>query len=142
MKTLALANGDLVVGPHGHQTLTGAQKIRQDLALALGEPYGGDRFHPTWGSTVPSYIGMPIDSNTRALIETEVSRVLSQYIAVRDEIISEDQRTGGRSRFSTGDVVARVDQIAASQDFDTIRVQVSLTTLAGTRVVVNRTVSN
>lgn len=141
MKTLALANGDLVAGPSGHKTITGAAKIRQDLALALGEPLGNDRFHPSWGSVLPSYIGQPIGATTNALIRSEVSRVLAQYVSVHDEYIVLDQQAGNRSRFGTADVVAEILGVSATQDFDTIKVQVSLRTLAGTTITVNRTVT-
>lgn len=142
MKTLALANGDLVAGPTGHKTISGAAKIRQDLALALGEPIGDDRFHPSWGSLLPSYIGQAIDAQTNALIRSEVSRVLAQYVSVRDEYITLDQQSGARSRFDTADVVSEILSVSAVQDFDTIKVQVSLRTLAGTLITVNRTVTS
>jgi phage baseplate assembly protein W len=141
VKTLALSNGDLAVGPAGHQTVTGSSKVRQDLALALGERLGNDRFHPTWGSVLDEYVGQPIGESTMALIQNEVSRVLAQYIAVRDEYIRQDQVNGTRSRFDTSDVVAEVNSIQASQDFDTIRIRVTLRTLAGTQISVNRTVT-
>lgn len=142
MKTLALANGDLVVSAHGHRTITGAAKIRQDLALALGEPLGNDRFHRLWGSTLPAYIGQPIDDSTQAEVEAEARRVINQYISVHDEYIVADQQVGGRSRFGTADVVSEVTAISVNQDFDTIRVGVSLRTLAGTTITVNRTVTS
>lgn len=141
MKTLALANGDLVIGSHGHQTISGAPKIRQDLALALGEPLGNDRFHRLWGSTLPAYIGQPISDTTQAEIQAEAQRVINQYISVHDEYIVADQQVGGRSRFGTADVVSEVTAISVNQDFDTIRVGVSLRTLAGTTITVNRTVT-
>lgn len=142
MKTLALANGDLVIGAHGHQTITGAAKIRQDLALALGEALGNDRFHRLWGSTLPAYIGQPISDSTQAEIRAEVERVINQYVSVHDEYIVLDQQAGGRSRFGTADVVSEVTAISVAQDFDTIKVAVSLRTLAGTTITVNRTVTS
>lgn len=142
MKTLALANGDLVVSPTGHKTISGAAKIRQDLALALGEPLRNDRFHPTWGSVLPAYIGQPVDAQSNALVRAEVARVINQYISVHDEYIVADQQAGGRSRFDTSDVVAEVTSVSAVQDFDTIRVAVTLRTLAGTQITVTRTVTS
>jgi phage baseplate assembly protein W len=142
VKTLALASGDLVVTPTGHKTISGASKIRQDLALALGEPLGDDRFHRSWGSMLPAYIGAPTDATTNALIRSEVSRVLSQYVSVHDEYIVADQQAGGRSRFDTADVVSEITSISVAQDFDTIRVAVTLRTLAGTQISVTRTVTS
>lgn len=141
MKTLALASGDLVVGHGGHALISGSQKIRQDLALALGETLGHDRFHRSWGSTLPAFIGQNIDSSTNAAIRAEAQRVVAQYISVHDDYIQADQVAGGRSRFGTADVVGDVTAISATQNFDTIKVQVSLRTLAGTTITVNRTVT-
>ena len=140
MKALALSNGDLVVGSQGHSMVTGSSKIRQDMALALGEPLGEDRFHTQWGSVLPSYIGSPLTDDVEALVRAEVSRVLSNYIAVRDEYILEDRLTGSGSRFDSSDVVSSVDSISAKVDEDSIRVSVVLTTLAGTKIKINRTV--
>jgi hypothetical protein len=140
MKALALSNGDLVVGHQGHSTVSGSSKIRQDLALALGEPLGDDRFHPEWGSVLPFYIGGPVSDDVQAIVRSEVSRVLSNYIAVRDEYILEDRLSGSGSRFDSSDVVSSVDSISAKVDMDAIRITVALTTLAGTKVKINRTV--
>jgi hypothetical protein len=141
VKTLALVNGDLVVGPSGHTTITGHAKIRQDMALALGEPLGNDRFHPDWGSVLPSYIGQPIDDETDMLVRAEVARVIDQYMGVQQREISRDGRTGAVSRFNTGDVVSQVLAINAKVNYDSILVTVSLVTLSGTRVNIKRTVN-
>lgn len=141
MKTLALSNGDLVVGHVGHEVLTGSSKIRQDLALALGERLGNDRFHPSWGSVLPMWIGQPIDESTPLEVRSEVARVINHYIATRDEYILEDKRLGSKSRFDTSDIVRSVTGIKVRVDLDNIRVSVSLLTVAGTKITINRTVT-
>lgn len=141
MKTLALQSGDLVVGPNGHKTITGSAKIRQDLALALGEPYGNDRFHPDWGSVLPNYIGRPIGPDTEMLVRSEAARVVQVYIDVQTAEIVNDTLAARRSRFTTADVVARLDNINTQISFDSIRIKLSLVTQSQEALSVSRTVS-
>lgn len=142
MKTLALSNGDLVVGQNGHATISGAAKIRQDLALALGEYWGNDRFHADqWGSILPDYIGEAIDDETDFRVRSEVARVLAQYIAIQDQEVYQDFLAGRRSRFATADVVRKVNSIETTVRLDSIHVEISLTTEAGVDVTLNRTVA-
>jgi phage baseplate assembly protein W len=141
MKTLALRGGDLVVGPAGHQTITGTPKIRQDLALALGEPYGNDRFHPTWGSVLPNYVGTPLTPDLEMMVRAEVARVIAQYIAIQQDEVVADSLGGVRSRYTTDDVISQVTAITATVNADTIRVAVSLTTRSQQQVTLTRTVS-
>lgn len=140
MKTLALQGGDLVIGAQGHKTITGSSKIRQDLALALGERYGNDRFHPNWGSALPAYIGSPISADTELLVRSEVARVIQSYIDVQRAEIVNDSLNGRRSAFTTADVVERLDVIKTKISYDSIRVMVGLTTQARESVSISRTV--
>lgn len=140
MKTLALQSGDLVVGPQGHKTITGSQRIRQDLALALGEPYGHDRFHPGWGSMLPNYVGQPITGDTELIVRSEVARVVQNYIEVQQSEIVNDTLRGDRSRFTTADVVARLDNIKTSISYDAIRVSLGLVTQSRESLTISRTV--
>ncbi len=141
MKTLALQGGDLVVGSQGHKTITGSQRIRQDLALALGEPYGNDRFHPTWGSTLPLYVGRPIDPDADMLVRSEVARVVQSYIDTQRAEVLSDGLNGRRTRFTTSDVVSRLNNITTTVLYDAVRVKISLTTQSGENLAIARAVS-
>lgn len=141
MKTLALISGDLVVGSTGHQTISGVPKIRQELALALGEEYGADRFHIDLGSILVDFIGQPIDASTEMLIRAEVGRVVQQYIAIQQREVLKDHLAQRRSRFDASDVVTGITAITATVDFDTVRISADLITQAGVQVQVNRTVT-
>lgn len=141
MKTLALQGGDLVIGQAGHKTVTGLAKIRQDLALALGEELGNDRFHATWGSTLPKFVGVPITGDTEMLVRSEVARVIQAYINIQQAEIVNDNLIGKRSSYSTADVVAAVTDISTVVSYDTVRVKVSLRTLSQQNVSINRTLS-
>jgi phage baseplate assembly protein W len=141
VKTLALQGGDLVVGTQGHKTITGSARIRQDLALALGEPYGNDRFHPEWGSVLPHYVGRPIGPDTEMLVRSECARVVRTYIDIQRSEIVNDALAARRSRYTTSDVVARLDKIETSILYDTIRVKLSLVTQSQESLTVARTVA-
>lgn len=141
MKTLSLQGGDLVIGPQGHRTISASPKIRQDLALALGESYGNDRFHPQWGSTLSHFIGRPTVADTEMMVRSEVARVVQGYIDVQRSEIVNDALAGRRSRFTTADVVSRLDKITTRINFDTIRIKLSLVTQSQDNVTVTRTVS-
>jgi phage baseplate assembly protein W len=142
MKTLALSNGDLVVGQSGHAVVSGATKVRQDLSLALGERWGTDRFHgDRWGSVLIDYIGQPLTEDMEFQVRSEVSRVIAQYIAIQDQEVYQDMLNGRRSRFATADVVRKVNDIEAQVRDDSISIRISLTTQAGLDVELNRTVT-
>jgi phage baseplate assembly protein W len=141
LKTLALAGGDLVVGSTGHQTISGVPKIRQELALALGEEYKADRFHPDMGSILGDFIGQSVDPESEMLIRAEVGRVVQQYIAIQQREVLRDHLAQRMSRFDASDVVTGITSIDAQIDFDTVRVSAALLTQAGVQVVVNRTVT-
>lgn len=140
MKTLALDEGDLVVGSLGHETVSGSPKIRQDLANALGEEWDTDRFHRgQWGSTVMNYLGLPLDEEIEFEVRSEVSRVLGRYIDIQAAEVLDDVYGGRRSRFETADVVRKVSRIDTRADFDAIRISLSLVTGASNQVTVDRT---
>jgi phage baseplate assembly protein W len=141
VKTLALQSGDLVIGQAGHKTITGLGKIRQDLALALGEELGNDRFHPQWGSTLPKFVGVPIVGDTEMLVRSEIARVIQSYISVQQSEVVNDSLAAARTRYSTADVVAQVTAINTSVSYDTIRAQVTLRTVSQQDVSISRTLT-
>lgn len=142
MKTLALIGGDLVVGAMGHRTISGVPKIRQEMALALGEEYGADRFHPDLGSILIEFIGESVQADTEMLVRAEVGRVISQYIAIQQREVLRDHLECRMSRFDASDVVVGVTAIQARVDFDTVRISANLLTQSGANVTINRTMSH
>lgn len=140
MKTLLLNQGDLVVGPSGHATVSGSSKVRQDLALALGEELGHDRFHREWGSVMTRFIGAPITAETEMMVYSEVARVLSSYIGAQRAVLTRDSLNDQMSRFNTSDVVQQVLSIDARIGYDTIFISTVLQVASGETVTINRTV--
>lgn len=140
MKTLLLAQGDLVVTPRGHATVDGSSRVRQDLALALGEELGHDRFHREWGSVIARFVGGTVTASTELAVISEVNRVLGVYITTQRQNIQRDGLKQQISRFSTSDVVQSVQSITADILLDTIRITVVLLTGSRETVTITRTV--
>lgn len=136
MKTLQLHNGDLVIGSTGYEMVTGASLVAQDLRCALGEPIGNDRFHPGYGSALSTFIGQPLDESTRFTVEQEVNRVVGNYSAIQQDKIQRDALTAARSRFSTADVVSSVTDVKVEAVYDSVKVSVEITTMAGQNLTV------
>lgn len=141
MKTLALSGGDLVLGSGGLQMLDGPAKIRQDIALALGEDYGGDPYHAGWGSVLQQYIGSSIGDDTPMLVQAEVNRILQQYISNQQARLSAAALNNTQHTMSTAEMIKTVNAVDVSVLFDTITVQINLTTMAGQTMTISRTVS-
>lgn len=142
MKTLALSHGDLVLGPGGFQMISGANKIRQDVALALGEEYGNDPYHPQWGSVLIQYIGQPVTPDTDLLVQSEVNRILQQYMANQQAMLNQAATNNQPTTMTTADVIQSVDAVTASAQYDTIQVVIQLTTMAGQTLMISRTVTS
>lgn len=143
MKDLQLSGGDLLVGSRGFATVTGAPYLRQRIALALGEPYGDDPYHPQWGSTIPAMIGAPLLAGTPDLVTSEAARVLQQLMDAQQQQTVSAVLSGTRSQLTAADVIASVDSVSAGQSADpeTVQLAIALTTQAGTQIQVSRTVT-
>lgn len=100
MKTLAIMDGDFALGSHGYKTVSGLNKTVQDLGIALREHFGVDRFHPKWGSALDSLLGQPIDGLSTMRLESEVRRVVSNYMTVQRERATQTHGDGGSVRSS------------------------------------------
>lgn len=141
MKTLALSGGDLVLGPGGLQLLEGPSKIRQDIALCLGEEYGLDPYHAGWGSVLKKYVGLPITPDTPVLIQAEVNRVLQQYIQNQQSILNAASLNNQQHTISTNELIRTVNSVDVNVLYDTVTVLINLTTMAGQTMTISRTVS-
>lgn len=140
MKTMALRGGDLVVEAGGYRMVTGHSKIVQDLRGALLEPVGTDRFHPAFGSLANRFIGEIMDGSTQFRVQQEVSRVLSNYIAIQRDRIARDVVQGTKSRFTAAEIVAQVRSIDVAQNMDALSVRINLVAGDSTAVTLSTTV--
>ena len=141
MKSLALVNGDLSVGAGGYQLVTGSARIRQDLALALGEEIGNDQFHPEWGSVLIRFLGQPIDQETEFNVRAEIARVVQNYINIQAQNVIYNGLNRNRQTMNDADIVVGVSNITTTVMYDTIQISANLQTLSGKVIVIDRTVS-
>jgi phage baseplate assembly protein W len=139
VRTLLLREGDLVLGPTGHETVSGSRMIEQDLSCALREPLGTDRFHPGYGSHLEGMIGLNTQFASFA-VQQEVQRVVQNYVAVQRDKIERDALRGVRSRYRAGDVVADVVGVEITPVQDHVKVRVHLRTAADGNAVLTTTV--
>jgi phage baseplate assembly protein W len=142
MQSLALVQGDLAIdGTGDYLTFSGVDRIRQDMTLALTEEFGSDRFHPSWGSILKSYLGQPITSELEQAVRAEVNRVVQNYIVLQQQQVLQDSQFDVVGRFDTSDVVRNVSAIKTRVLFDTIYVSAALTTLTRETVTISRQVA-
>lgn len=141
MKTLAIEHGDFVIGAGGFVTVDGPSKVKQDLAVAVREPYGSDRFHPRWGTLLHEYIGLAANDEMDMRVRAEVTRVIQNYQFSQGQVLERDTMQGRRSRYSTGELVDAITAIEVRQEFDRYRVKVTLRTLGRQEINLIRTVS-
>lgn len=134
MKSLAVRNGDLSIGPRGFEEVHGQAKVIQDLGLALREPHGSDRFHPNWGSVLDDHIGYAFDENAEVIVQAEIYRVVRNYMALQQHRLQQDQARGRASIFSADEILVSIDGVILNQTDDKLDIKVSLGMLSG-RVV-------
>lgn len=135
MKTLTVANGDLVLGARGFATVTGARKAAQDVGIALREHHGHDRFHTELGSVLPEFIGRPIGQDTRMLIENEVKRVVATYMQTQTSEQQRRRMRGEQAALSAEEAVAGIDQIQVFYyGLDRIDIVIGIRTQNGQRI--------
>ena len=137
-------NGDLnFAGPGGFATVTGQQKLVQDLKNWLLEPRGTDPFHPDYGSVldggvlpdgsdVDSTIGNLISGETLLNIEAEVRRILNGYQQQQLERINRESVIyNGKNTFSSGEILAVVEDVQITQVGDVVLVRCVIRTGSG-----------
>ena len=144
MYCLELADGDLAIRGDGNSVqLTGARRIEQELSCWLVEPIGSDSMYGRFGSRLWDFVGSPMIDSYIADVRAEVVRVVNNYIEYQKRQINEDILKGEGvflSNWGDDDIIQRFDGVAINVVADTLEVTVQLTTVAGSSVIVERTV--
>lgn len=140
MKTLEIRNGDLALGSDGYATVTGSKKVFQDLGILVREPLGADRFHTRWGSILEDYIGQWSNDESKLRVQSEIQRLIQNYIVMQTRQIEADAATNRRPRYSPDEIVVGVESIDIQQLYDRLNVRVVVRTESGESVTVLRTV--
>ena len=140
-------NGDLnFAGPGGFATVTGQQKLIQDLKHWLLEPRGSDPLHPDYGavldggllpdgSIAESLIGSQLTAEALVLVESEIRRVLASYQQQQlDRLTAESALYAGKNTFSAGEILVGITAVSVQQVADTVFVTVTLQTGDGDQI--------
>lgn len=142
-----IKNGDLnISGPGGYATVTGQQKLIQDLKNWLLTPRGTDPFNPDYGSildggvmddgtVIESSIGTLITPEALVSIEAEIRRVLNAYQQQQlARLTREAPLYGGLNTFAAGEILGSVDDVEVTQVGAVVVCQVSITTGDGNAI--------
>ena len=125
-----MQNGDLVATGSELQIVSGDAKLQQDLTLWMLERYGSNRFHPTFGSSLQSFIGGVIGSSTHANVYNEVLRVLTNYQAMVYQLF-----TANPNAFSLSELPYSIDSVNVSVTYDTVYCTMQVSNPASTATV-------
>jgi len=139
-----IRNGDLSLGgPGGIATVTGKQKLLQDLRCRLLEPIGTDPVNPTYGSNldggidsignqVVSHIGGLLSAAAIMEIEAEVIRCLQTHQKQQiDRIKREQDLYAGNTYFASSEILYQINSVEPTQIGSTLLVKVSIRTADG-----------
>lgn len=129
--SLKITNGDLDNSTSTMGTISGIDKLTQDLSLWIRERYGIDRFHPDYGSIAESYIGNEINDLNIHELEAEVYRILNIYQQI--QLISVQANPG---KFTLDELLNTVESVDATPSYDRIYIVVKFTTASGLSGVV------
>jgi hypothetical protein len=140
--SLQIANGDLVLNGTSLATVTDGAKLVQDLTCDLLEPMGTDDAHPTFGSLIdggiqngvyqPGVIGEQNNDQAATFVQSEVSRVCSDYQKSQIARNNSDASTYGKPTITPGETLIQVENISIQESQDQMLVGVTLRTGAGT----------
>jgi phage baseplate assembly protein W len=144
--SLKLTNGDISYGTNGLSTVTGSNKLGQDMACAVLTPIGSDPTSPTYGSAIdggldqngnalPSLIGSGNTGANQAFISAEIQRVLQNYQAAQLQRYQNDVAAYGRSTLSAGEALLSINQINTQPVDDQLIVTAVVTTGNGSLTV-------
>lgn len=145
-KSLAIENGDLIIGSgRSYQTVSGRQKLLQDLKLWVLEKIGTDPLLPTYGSVfdggiidgqvVDSFIGEATTQEIRNNIRIATLELLDRYQSMQfEKMRSETLLYNGNNSLDADEVIDEIVSASVIQVETTILIQVLLTTLAGTNL--------
>lgn len=134
--SLALHNGDLSVSGTKVNTVSGREKLLQDLDTWFREQYRVDRFYPSYGSTLPDYIGTAATEMSLFLIKSEAIRIVNNYQQMQ---VAEFEKFPGK--YTTDELIKEILDVQVTQNIETVRVAVTLLTISGATLTYQRGLS-
>lgn len=140
--SLELRNGDLTAGGARLGTVTGNQKLIQDLRCWILERMGTDNLHPGYGSlidggrtpqgaTYSSLIGESHVEFAAAEIESDLNRIIQDYQRAQLARVKGERLNNHPVSLTPGEVLLEINGINFEMTEDRLRVSVSLLTGSG-----------
>jgi phage baseplate assembly protein W len=152
--SLQLKGGDIVKGRgNALATLTGSEKVQQDLTHWILTNLGSDPFNPGYGSVIDYDSDTIVSAQVEGeviyvpeskldLVVGEVDRVVGRYQARQlSRIEQESVLYNGRHTFSAGEIITDYD-IEYEQVLDTLYVDINLSLLSNEERAIELTVKN
>jgi phage baseplate assembly protein W len=145
MWSLAIRNGDLTLGGSSYGTVTGEDKLVQDLRCFILEKRGTDDMHPTYGTTLdggrlddgtesPGLIGKPNTALVQLEVESELKRIINDYQARQLERAKADRMAYGKTTLHRGEVLLGVTEMKFTPVGDTLNILITLQTANDTKI--------
>lgn len=139
-KSLSIASGDLSVTGRHYDTVSGKDKLIQDLRCALIEQVGTDPATPEFGSRFETddYLGQIYSETLAESAVIDVMTILQTYQQAQlTKIQQETVIYNGLNTFDAEEVIDTIDSVDSVFSGDTLVVRVQLTTIAGNQVKID-----
>jgi len=134
-KSLAFRNGDLIIGPgRAFESVSGKEKLLQDLKLWILERVGTDPATPSYGSNLDSdqIIGEMGTADTLNRIRIDVLNLLQKYQNMQyQKLRAETIQYAGKTTLDKEEIIQEVTSVDVKAIDTTALVQVFITTLTG-----------
>lgn len=139
--SLRLRNGDLSLGNASYGTITGEQKLVQDLRAYILEEMGTDDMHPEFGSLInggrlpngrvaQGVIGKVNNDLAQVEVESELRRLVNAFQSRQLQRAKDDKVVYGKATLTKGEVLLGVSKVEFRRNQDTLSVVMTLQTAA------------
>jgi hypothetical protein len=139
-KSLSITSGDLSVTARHYDTVSGKDKLMQDLRCALIEQVGTDPATPEFGSRFETddYLGQVYAEVLAEEARTDILAIIQNYQAAQlTKIQNETIAYNGLNTLDAGEVIETIDSIDSIFSGDTLVIRVQLTTISGDQVKID-----
>jgi hypothetical protein len=136
--SLQVQNGDLVLSGNQLATVSDGDKLAQDMTCAVLTHLGENPDHPAYGSLidggivngsyVPGAIGMPNNQAAANFVQSEISRLASDYQKNQIARNLADASTYGKPTLTPGETLVALGNLTIQSAQDNLLVTVPLQT--------------
>jgi phage baseplate assembly protein W len=122
-----IVDGDIATTGSTINLVQGTDKLVQDLSLWLRELYGVDRFHPSFGSILDTFIGGVMSPGAEVQVQAEIMRVLQNYQTIQLQAFKNTP-----ALFSPAELLQQILGVTVTISYDQVDALVSFMTAQGT----------